>query len=146
MRRSSADHEARCTPVHPFASRGRSAPLASMRCVDTTLPPPIVVTSAASPPCADGVMHTNESLSAGAATADAPGTDVVQHPTHARHFGPTRSCCAEAVAAKTATNPSAARQRFIETFIVWILMNEPRAARRARPCRSHRTGRSDRIP
>src|SRR5215213_1028826 len=107
MRRSSADHDARCTPVQPLASSGRSTPLASMRCVDTAFPSVTVVTSIASPPRAEGVMQTYEAFSAGEAKAEAPGTELVQQPIHPSHFDPTPAFCAERDVVVMATRPSA---------------------------------------
>src|SRR5437764_15314387 len=122
MRRSSADHVARWTPVHPVASTGPSTPLASMRCAETTFPFSTVVKSAASPED-DGVMHTSGPLVGAGANADSPAGEAVQQPIHPCHFGPPLACCAPAAVA-IARVPSTARQRFIVTFIVGVLMDE----------------------
>src|SRR6478736_1040140 len=124
MRRSSLDHLARCTPVHPFASTGRSAPLASMRCVETTLPSFSVVTSTASPN--DGVMHTIGPLAGAGANADSPAGAAVQHPIQPCHLGPAAAlvCCAGRALEAIARMPSAATQCFIVMFIVDVLMDE----------------------
>src|SRR3954468_4804478 len=123
MRSSSADQRHRCTPVHPFASTGRSAPLASMRCVDTTFPLSIVVTSAASP-VSDGVMHTSGPFTGAGTNADSPAGDAVQQPTQPCHFGPMRDCCAPAALAAITRMVSGATHRFMATFIESVLMDE----------------------
>src|SRR3982751_426213 len=123
MRRSSADQLARWTPVHPVASTGRSTPLASTRCAETTFPLSTVVKSAASPD-ADGVMHTIGPLAGARAIADSPGGVAVQQPIQPIHLGPTRACCAPATVAAPASMPSTATQRFFVTFIGNVLMDE----------------------
>src|SRR5690242_20015446 len=107
MRRSSADQLARWVPVHPVASIGPSTPLASMCCVETTLPLSTVVKSAASPDD-EGVMQTIGPLAGAGTNADSPGGDAVQQPVQATHFGPTRVCCAPAALAVSARTPSRA--------------------------------------
>ena len=83
---------ARCAPVQPLASTGRSTPLASIFCVETTLPSATVVTSMASAPDDDGVMQTNMPFALGAEKTDSPATVGAQQPIHPCHLGPALIC------------------------------------------------------
>src|SRR5258707_2771537 len=123
MRRSWADHVERGTPVRPVTSTGRSTQPASMRCVETSLPLSTVAASTASPD-AEGWMHTIGPVAGAGANADSPAGESVQQPIQPCHFGPTFVCCARPTVDATVRMPRTATQRFIVTFIVFVLMDE----------------------